>query len=84
MASLMRYSRSIGPYHGSPVAVSREGRKACALELNVAQDSIAPSKFSEKDRATITQPRHEHTELMSRISHRDRVCVLRQLIAGEH
>jgi hypothetical protein len=40
-------------------------------------------KFSEKDRAPIPETRHEDPELMPRVSHRDRLRVLRKSVPGK-
>jgi hypothetical protein len=72
------------PQRGAAIAVAREGREACALQLKVAENTVVPSEFSEKNCAPVTQLRHEGPELVPCIGHRDRVCIVWQLITGEH
>jgi hypothetical protein len=71
------------PQRSATISVAGKGRQASALELQVVEDSIATSAFAKEDRTAIAQLRHEATELVSRVGHSDRVCILRQLVSGK-
>ena len=72
-----------GPKRGASIAIARERRESRALELDVAEHAVAPFAFSEQNGAPVTELRHEAAELMSRVGHRDGICIVRQLISGE-
>ena len=83
MASLMRYSRNIGPSAARPSPLREKGVRPAALELDVTEHTIAPFEFAEQNGAPVTELRHETTELVSRVRHCDGICIVRQLISGE-
>ena len=71
------------PERGAAVAAAREGRRAGALELDVAAHAVAVDDFAEQDRAAIAELGHEMAELVAGIGHRDRVGALRDPLAGQ-
>src|SRR3979411_806214 len=65
------------------IAPARKWRRAGPLELDVTADSIRIDHLTEQDGAAITELRNEMTALMASISHRNRVCAVGNLLAGE-
>jgi len=53
------------------------------LELNVAADPVRVDHLAKQDGAAITELRHEMTELVAGIGHRNRVRPVRNALAGE-
>ncbi len=65
------------------VAPARKRRRARALELDVAADAVGVDHLAEQDGAAVAQLRHEMTELVAGIGHRDRVGAIGDALAGQ-
>src|SRR5688572_26041465 len=72
-----------GPERRAAIAIAREGCASRALELDVTSHAVAPHPFTQQDGATITELRHEATELMTGVRLGDGVGVVRRLITRE-
>ena len=83
IASLTMYSRSTGPSAARPSPRRENGVGPRALELDVAADAVGVDHFAEQDGAAVAELRHEMTELVAGIGHRDRVGAVGQPLAGE-
>ena len=68
---------------GAAVAPARKRRRAGALELDVAADAVGVDHLAEQDGAAVAELRHEMTELVAGIGHRDRVRAVGNALAGE-
>ena len=79
--SLTRYSRNTGPSAARPSPPAREGRSPAALQLDVAPRAVAADHLAEENRAAIAKLRNELSELMARISRRDRIRAGRNDVA---
>ncbi len=71
-----------GTEGSASVAVPRIRGPAGALELNIAAHPGLVEGFSQQDRATVAELRHEMPELMARIGHGDRLDGRRKDISG--
>ena len=82
-----RLADDVFPQHGAEcgaaVAPAGERRPAGPLELDIAADAVRVDDFAEQDGAAIAELRHEMTELVAGIGHRDRVGTVRNAFAGE-
>ena len=61
-----------------------KGVRPETLQLDISPNSVPANGFSQKDRPTIAELRHEVSELMSRIGHGKRLGAFRNPIAGEN
>ena len=68
---------------GAAVATARKRRRARPLELDVAAHAVGVDDFAEQDGAAVTELRHEMTELVAGIGHRNRVRALGNTLAGQ-
>ena len=68
---------------GTAIAPPREGRRAGSLELDVTADAVGVDHLAEQDGAAVAELRHEMTELVAGIGHRNRVGAVGDPLAGE-
>ena len=68
---------------GTAIAPAREGRRARPLELDVTADTVGVDHLAEQDGAAVPELRHEMTELVAGIGHRNRVGAVGDPLAGE-
>ncbi len=68
---------------GSAIAPARIRRRAGALELNVTADAVGVDNLAEQDGAAVTELRHEMTELVAGIGHRNRVGAVGDTLARQ-
>ena len=66
-----------------PIAAPGKGRRPRALQLDVTALSAPIDDFTQKDCAAVAELRHEVSELMAGIGHRERLASLRHAIACE-
>ncbi len=82
-----RLADDVLPQHGAEcgaaIAAAGERRWAGPLELDIAADAVGIDDFAEQDGAAIAELRHEMTELVAGIGHRDRVGAVRNAFARE-
>ena len=69
---------------GAAIAAARKRRRARSLELDVAADAVGVDHLAEQDGAAVAELRHEMTELVAGIGHRDRVGAVGDPLAGEN
>src|SRR6185437_3750139 len=65
------------------IAPARERGRPRALELDIAAHTVGVDDLAEQDGAAVTELRHEMTELMAGIGHRDRIGAFREPFAGK-
>ena len=69
---------------GAAVAPAGKRRRARSLELDVAADAIGVDHLAEQDGAAVAELRHEMSELMAGIGHRDRLGALGKPFSREN
>jgi len=69
---------------GAAIAAARKRRRARALELDVAADTVGVDHLAEQDGAAVTKLGNEVAELVPGIGHRDRVGAVRNPLAGQN
>ena len=72
------------PDRGAAIAAAREGRRARALELDVAAPAVAVHDLAQQDGAAVAQLRHEVAELVTGIGERDRLGTRRHAVARQY
>ena len=65
------------------VAAARKRRRARPLELDVAADAVGVDHLAEQDGAAVAELRHEMSELVAGIGHRDRIRPVGDALAGQ-
>ena len=72
IASLMTYSRSIGPTAAMPSPPRENGVRTRALQVQVATGAVRVDELAEQQRPTVAEPRAEPAELVTgvRLGHR--------------
>ena len=72
------------PKPGAPVAPAREGRRAGALELDVAPRSVGADHLAKQHGAPVAKLRHPPSELVARIGLRQRGGALWHMVPRQH
>ena len=82
-----RLAHDVFPKHRTKrrpaIAAPGKGRSAGTLELNVSANAVSIHDLAQQDRPAISKLRNEHSELMARIGHRERIGALRNSVACE-